>query len=113
MDRTTETLSRYATSLRYGDLSPSAVKEAKRHIIHSPGCAMGGATSEPAAIARRLAPAWAGAPAARLLGDGRAPAPEAAAFAHTALMRLLDANDTYLSPGSGPPSDVLGATLAA
>jgi 2-methylcitrate dehydratase PrpD len=45
MDRTTETLARYATSLRYGDLSPGAVKEAKRHVIDSLGCAMGGATS--------------------------------------------------------------------
>jgi len=113
MDRTTETLSRYATSLRYGDLSPSAVKEAKRHIIDSLGCAMGGATSEPAAIARRLAPAWAGAPSARLLGDGRATTPEAAAFANTAMIRFLDANDTYISRGSGHPSDMLGAILAA
>ena len=29
MDRTTETLARYATSLRYGDLSPNTLKEVK------------------------------------------------------------------------------------
>jgi len=33
MDRTTETLARYVTSFRYGDLSPSAVKEAKLHLF--------------------------------------------------------------------------------
>jgi 2-methylcitrate dehydratase len=113
MDRTTETLARYATSLRYGDLSPGAVKEAKRHIIDSLGCAMGGATSEPATIARKIAPASGGASAARLLGDGRATTPEAAAFANTAMIRFLDANDTYISRGSGHPSDMLGAILAA
>src|SRR5258705_5151653 len=113
MDRTTETLARYATSLRYGDLSPSAVKEAKRHIIDSLGCAMGGATSEPAVIARRVAPAAGGAPSARLLGEGRATTPEAAAFANAAMIRFLDANDTYISRGSGHPSDMLGAILAA
>jgi 2-methylcitrate dehydratase len=113
MDRTTETLARYATSLRYGDLSPSAVKEAKRHIIDSLGCAMGGITSEPAVIARRVAPAAAGTPSARVLGDGRATTPEAAAFANTAMIRFLDANDTYIARGSGHPSDVLGAILAA
>src|SRR5262244_106232 len=113
MDRTTETLARYATSLRYGHLSPSAVKEAKRHVIDSLGCAMGGATSEPAAIARRVAPAAVGAPSARLLGEGRATTPEAAAFANTAMIRFLDANDTYISRGSGHPSDMLGAILAA
>src|SRR5499426_4194505 len=113
MDRTTETLARYATSLRSGHLSPSAVKEAKRHVIDSLGCAMGGATSEPAAIARRVSPAAVGAPAARLLGEGRATTPEAAAFANTAMIRFLDANDTYISRGSGHPSDMLGAILAA
>src|SRR6266850_8612075 len=113
MDRTTETLARYVTSLRHGDLSPSAVKEAKRHIIDSLGCAMGGATSEPAVIARRVAPAWGGAPSARLLGDGRATTPEAAAFANSVMIRFLDANDTYITRGSGHPSDMLGAILAA
>src|SRR5262244_2732484 len=113
MDRTTETLARYATSLRYGHLSPSAVKEAKRHVIDSLGCAMGGATSEPAAIARRVAPAAPGAPSARLLGDGRATTPEAAAFANSVMIRFLDANDTYITRGSGHPSDMLGAILAA
>jgi len=113
MDHTTETLARYATALRYGDLSPGALKEAKRHVIDSLGCAMGGAASEPAAIARRVAPAAGGAPSARLLGDGRATTPEAAAFANTAMIRFLDANDTYVSRGSGHPSDVLGAILAA
>src|SRR5437016_12611556 len=77
MDRTTETLARYVTSLRYEDLSPRTVQEAKRHVIDSLGCAMGGAASEPAVIARRVAPASSGAPSARLLGDGRATTPEA------------------------------------
>lgn len=113
MDRTTETLARYATSLRYADLSASALWEAKRHLIDSLGCAMGGATSEPAIIARRVAPVSAGAPSARLLGDGRATTPEAAAFANSVMIRFLDANDTYIARGSGHPSDMLGAILAA
>src|SRR4030095_7637849 len=100
MDRTTETLARYANTLRYGDLGASAVQAAKRRLIDSLGCAIGrhgsepaahagrpvsarpaappGATAgAPAAIARRLAPVWSGAPSARLLGDGRATTPEA------------------------------------
>src|SRR2546422_8651918 len=113
MDKTTETLSRYVTSLRYADLSPRTVQEAKRHLIDSLGCAMGGYSSEPAAIARRVSPAWSGAPSARLLGDGRPTTPEAAAFAHPGMIRFLDANDTYIARGSGHPSDLLGALLAA
>src|SRR6266571_2384925 len=113
MDRTTETLARYATSLRYADLSASTVQAAKGHLLDSLGCAIGGYGSEPAAIARRVAPAWQGAPAARLLGEGRATTPEAAAFATSVMIRFLDANDTYIARGSGHPSDMLGALLAA
>src|SRR5262244_1790544 len=113
MDRTTETLARYATTLRYADLGAPAIHAAKRRLIDSLGCAIGGHGSEPAAIARRLAPVWKGAPSARLLGDGRATTPEAAAFANSVMIRFLDANDTYIARGSGHPSDMLGAVLAA
>src|SRR4029453_15898226 len=113
MNRTTETLARYVTSLRYEDLGSRAVREAKRHVIDSLGCAMGGAPSEPAVIARRVAPASGGAPSARPPGGGHATTPEAAAFANSVMIRFLDANDTYISRGSGHPSDMLGAILAA
>src|SRR5215831_18910712 len=113
MDRTTETLARYVTSLRYGDLSPSAVKEAKRHVIDSLGCAIGGSGSEPALIAHRVAPAVAGGPVARVLGEGRLTTPEAAAFANSVVVVSLKTKDTYITRGSGHPSDMLGAILAA
>ena len=113
MDKITDTLARYVTSLRYQDLSPRAVREAKRHLIDSLGCAMGGHGSEPAVIARRLAPEWNGASSARLLGVGRPTTPEAAAFANSVMIRFLDANDTYIARGSGHPSDMLGALVAA
>jgi 2-methylcitrate dehydratase len=113
MDATTERLAHYVGSLRYEDLSAGAIHEGKRHLIDSFGCAMGGYRSEPADIARRVAPAWGDAPSARILGDGRATTPEAAAFANSVMIRFLDANDTYITTGSGHPSDMLGALLAA
>jgi 2-methylcitrate dehydratase len=113
MDATTERLARYVSSLRYEDLSAGAIHEAKRHLIDSLGCAMGGYGSEPAEIARRVAPAWNGAPSARILGEERTTTPEAAAFANSVMIRFLDANDTYITRGSGHPSDMLGALLAA
>jgi 2-methylcitrate dehydratase len=113
MDRTTEALARYVVSLRYEDLNPRAIHEAKRHLIDSLGCAIGGFASEPAVIARRMAPAWGESPSARILGEGRSTTPEAAAFANSTMIRFLDANDTYITRGSGHPSDMLGALLAA
>src|SRR3989454_11848281 len=112
MDKTTETLSRYVTSLRYADLSPRTVQEAKRHLIDSLGCAMGGYSSEPAAIARRVSPAWSGAPSARLLGHGRTTTPQAPAFANSDTVRFAVANDTYNPQHSRHPSYILGAHLA-
>ena len=50
-----ERLSSYATSLRYPDLPAEVVHQAKRLIIDTLGCALGGYTSEPSKIARDLA----------------------------------------------------------
>ena len=113
MDKTTEALARYASSVRFADLSAASLLAAKRHIIDTLGCAMGGHGSEPADIARRLARANSGTPGARLLGDGTRTSVQMAAFANSVMIRYLDANDTYIARGSGHPSDVFGALLAA
>lgn len=115
MDKTTETLAHYAATLKYGDLTPSAIHAAKRRIIDTFACAMGGYNSEPSRIARRLAENASAKPAARLLVDGLATSPEMAAFANTVMLRYLDANDTYqgANGSGGHPSDMMGALLAA
>ena len=86
MDKTTDALSRYVTSLRYADLHPRTVHDAKRHLIDALGCVMGAYGSEPAVIARRVAPTASGAPSARLLGESRSTTPEAAAFANSVMI---------------------------
>ena len=50
-----EQLSSYATSLRFEDFPPEVVRQAKRLIIDTLGCALGGYSSEPARIARDVA----------------------------------------------------------
>ena len=112
MDKTTHTLASYAARLTFEDLTPAAVRETKRRLIDSIGCAIGGYSSEPAAIARELAGATSGRPAARVLGSGAATSMEMAAFANAVMVRYLDCNDTYVSKGSGHPSDMIPACLA-
>lgn len=114
MDRTTETLARYTTELTYEVLTPSAIHQVKRKLIDSLGCAMGGFSSEPSAIARRLAAARSSTSAARVFGDNTRTTPEMAAFANAVMVRYLDANDTYISPinGTGHPSDMIPGILA-
>ncbi len=113
MDKTTELLARYVMSLGWQDLTSTTVHETKRRIIDTFGCALGGYKSEPAAIARRLAADASATPGARVLVDGRQTTPEMAAFANTVMVRYLDANDSYNSVGSGHPSDMFSAILAA
>ena len=50
-----EQLSAYAAALRYEDLPREVVEQAKRLIIDTLGCALGGYAGEPAVIARELA----------------------------------------------------------
>src|SRR5262245_32598695 len=54
MDQTTRTLADYTAQLTYDRLSKSAVHELKRRLIDGIACALGGYSSEPAEIARRV-----------------------------------------------------------
>ena len=112
MDNTTRTLARYVAGLQYEQLTASAIRETRRRLVDTIACALGGYGSEPASIARGLAADVRGDPAATLLGSGERTSMEMAAFANTVMLRYLDANDTYISKGSGHPSDMIGACLA-
>ena len=112
MDKTTRTLATYITSLNYQHLTPGALHETKRRLIDSIGCAIGGYTSEPVRIASRAAADASGTPVAHILCSGAPTSIEMAAFANTCMIRYLDCNDTYISVGSGHPSDMMGAVLA-
>ena len=113
MDSSARYLSAYAASLDYRDLPPDTVQEARRRILDSVGCALGAFGAEPCRIAREAAPAVEGPGAATVLGTARSTSPDMAAFANTAMVRYLDCNDSFVSPGGGHPSDMLPAVLAA
>ncbi len=112
MDKTTSTLASYVAGLTYEQLTPGAIGALKNRLMDSIGCAIGGYSSEPAGIARRLAAEVSGKPSARVLGSGSATSMEMAAFANAVMVRYLDCNDTYIAKGSGHPSDMIPACLA-
>ena len=112
MDNTTRTLASYVAGLKYEQLSSSAIHETRRRLIDTIACALGGYRSEPASIARALAADVTGKPSAGVLGSRERTSMEMAAFANTVMLRYLDFNDTYISKGSGHPSDMVGACLA-
>jgi 2-methylcitrate dehydratase len=109
-----EQLSAFAAALRYEDLPPDVVRQAKRLIIDTIGCALGGAASEPARIAREMAAMVTSTQPATVMVSGQRSSPDLAAFANGVMIRFLDFNDGYTSTGeSGHPSDSLAAVLSA
>ena len=112
MDRTSQLLSSYACRLSYEDLSPATVHQIKRTVVDTFGCAIGGYLSEPAKIARRLAAGVNSVAPSRIIGTGDYSSMDLAGFANGVMVRYLDCNDSYFSPGGGHPSDMIPAALA-
>ncbi len=107
-----EELSAYAAALRYADLPAEVVQQAKRLIVDTVGCALGGYASEPARIARELASTVTSSAPAAVIGSGQRTSLDLATFANGVMIRFLDFNDGYTSKGeSGHPSDSIAAVL--
>ena len=112
MDNTTRKLAEYITRLDYSALSAQAVHETKKRLVDAIACAIGGYASEPADIARKVSANVSGTPAARIFNTGKTTSIDMAAFTNATMVRYLDFNDTYISIGSGHPSDMIPAMLA-
>ena len=109
-----ERLAGYSAALRYEDLPGEVVRQAKRLIVDTVGCALGGYGSEPAVIAGDLAATVTSTRSATVMVSGRCTSPDLAAFANGVMIRFLDFNDGYTSTGeSGHPSDSIAAALTA
>lgn len=108
-----ERLSTYAADLRYEDLPREVVHQAKRLIVDTVGCALGGYWSEPARIARDLAATVRSSEPVTVIGSGERTSVDLATFANGVMIRFLDFNDGYTSTGeSGHPSDSIAAALS-
>ena len=108
-----ETLSNYATTLAYEDLPDETVHLAKRFIIDTLGCAIGGYSSEPARVAREMAGMVSSTHPVTVMGSGQQSSLDLASFANGVAIRYLDFNDGYTSSESGHPSDSIAASLSA
>ena len=113
MSTLVDRLSAYAQGLRFEALPGDVVRQTKRLIIDTLGCALGGYDCVPARIARDIAGSVTAANSASIIGSGQRSSPDLAAFANGVMIRFLDFNDGYTSNGeSGHPSDSLAAALS-
>jgi 2-methylcitrate dehydratase len=111
-DRILNHLCDYALKLSYSDLPQEVVRRTKQIVMDTVGCALGGAESPPAKIARAAASEITSANPSTVLVSGQETSPDLAAFANGVMIRYLDFNDTYAGAPTCHPSDLLAPVLA-
>ncbi|MGA7399920.1 MAG: MmgE/PrpD family protein [Candidatus Sulfotelmatobacter sp.] len=108
----TAKMSRWAASLRYEDLSQDAIYQAKRFLLDSVGCALGGYRQHDAKIVLEVLDELAGRGAATVIGTGKRVDPVSATLANALMIRCMDYNDIYWKQDPSHPSDIFPAAMA-
>src|SRR6202030_1858806 len=91
----------FAVKLRYEDLPGDVVRTAKRTILDTIGCAIGGYQAGPSGIAIKLAAGVSATPGATVFCSGIKTSHDLAVFANGVMIRYLDFNDGYITPMGG------------
>jgi len=106
-------MSRWAAELKYEQLSKDAIYQAKRFLLDSIGCALGGYTQHDVAIALDVLNEVAAPGPCTVIGSGRKLDAVSAALANALMVRCMDYNDIYWKQDPSHPSDVFPAAIAA
>jgi len=109
----TAKMSRWAAGLKIQDLSKDAVYQAKRYLLDSVGCALGGYQQRDVKIALEVLDETAGRGSATVIGTGKRIDPVSASLANALMIRCMDYNDIYWKQDPSHPSDIFPAAIAA
>src|SRR5580765_2801941 len=108
----TAEMARWAAGLEYKQLSQDAVYQAKRFLLDSVGCALGGYQQHDVKIALAVLDEIAGRGLATVIGTGKRIDPVSASLANGLMIRCMDYNDIYWKQDPSHPSDIFPAALA-
>ena len=108
----TAKMSRWAAGVTYQQLSQEAVYQAKRFLLDSIGCALGGYQQHDVKIALEVLDEIAGRGPATVIGTGKHIDAVSAALANALMIRCMDYNDIYWKQDPSHPSDIFPAALA-
>ena len=108
----TATMAQWAAGLTYDQLSHDAIYQAKRFLLDSIGCALGGYQQEDVLIALQVLSEIAGAGPCTLLGSGKRMDAVSASLANALMIRCMDFNDIYWKQDPSHPSDIFPAAIA-
>ncbi|MCK9483944.1 MAG: MmgE/PrpD family protein, partial [Candidatus Marinimicrobia bacterium] len=112
METISRKIARFAVQLKYEDLPVAVVKEVKRYLFDSLGCAYGAMKTKDVSAMYRIVKDMGGKPEAIVIGFGdRLPAVNAALI-NSLMIRSLDFNDIYWKQDPSHPSDLIPAALA-
>jgi 2-methylcitrate dehydratase len=113
MPNVTLTMAEWAATVNYEDLPAEVVTEAKRYLMDSMGCALGGAQQHDVHIAREVLTECAGSGDATVLVTGERWDPVSASLLNALMIRVMDYNDIYWKQDPSHPSDIIPAAMAA
>src|SRR3989449_10044153 len=105
-------MSRWAAELEFRQLSQEAVYQAKRFLLDSVGCALGGYQQHDVVIALEVLNEIAGRGPATVIGTGKKIDAVSASLANALMIRCMDYNDIYWKQDPSHPSDIFPAAMA-
>ena len=108
----TAVMSRWAAALKFEQLSADAIYQAKRFLLDSLGCALGGFQQHDVKIALEVLDETAGHGPSTVIGTGKKSDPISASLANGLMIRCMDYNDIYWKQDPSHPSDIFPAALA-
>src|SRR5208337_2890248 len=108
----TAAMSQWAAGIKFEQLSPDAVYQAKRFLLDSIGCALGGYQQHDVVIALEVLSEIAGPGKATVIGSGRQMDAVSASLANALMIRCMDYNDIYWKQDPSHPSDIFPAAIA-
>lgn len=108
----TAKMSQWAAALEFAHLPADAVYQAKRFLLDSIGCALGGFQQHDVQIALDVLDEIAGPGRATVIGTGKLMDPVSAALANALMIRCMDYNDIYWKQDPSHPSDIFPAAIA-
>ena len=108
----TALMSQWAAGVKFGDLSKDAIYQAKRFLLDSIGCALGGYQQHDVIIALEVLDEIAGPGRATVIGTGKQMDAVSASLANALMIRCMDYNDIYWKQDPSHPSDIFPAAMA-
>lgn len=106
-------IAQWVLDLKYEDIPEVSLKEAKRFLLDSMGCALAAVKNEDMEAIYRFTEKLGGTPEASVIGRSYQTNASNAALMNCLLTRAMDYNDIYWEEDPSHPSDLIGAALAA